>query len=149
MRNVTAGSGPSRAGGLRSGRCQCGAVRYESAGDPVPLYICHCRECQKQSASAFGMSLQVPRAGLHLTAGAPLRWTRAADSGARLHCVFCPDCGTRLWHEPAAGGPFVTLKAGSLDEPVEISTGIHIWTARKLPGLEIPLGARQFAGEPD
>ena len=43
------------------GGCQCGDVRYEITGDPLALYICHCRECQKQSASAFGMSLEVKR----------------------------------------------------------------------------------------
>src|ERR1700730_909187 len=48
---------------IRTGGCQCGQVRYESSGESVALYVCHCRECQKQSASAFGMSLEVPRTG--------------------------------------------------------------------------------------
>jgi len=134
---------------MRTGGCQCGAVRYASAGEPVALYICHCRECQKQSASAFGMSLQVPSAGVRLTQGAPHRWTRPAASGRRVTCVFCPECGSRLWHEPEAGGAHVTLKAGSLDQPVDFSAGIHIWTLRKLPGLKIPPDVRQFTGEPD
>lgn len=45
---------------MRTGGCQCGKVRFSSEGAVLALYICHCRECQKQSASAFGMSLQVP-----------------------------------------------------------------------------------------
>ena len=45
---------------IRTGGCQCGALRYESAGEPIALYVCHCRECQKQSASAFGISVIVP-----------------------------------------------------------------------------------------
>jgi len=40
-----------------TGGCQCGAVRYAVAAEPLRLYVCHCRECQKQSGSAFGMSL--------------------------------------------------------------------------------------------
>ena len=35
-----------------TGGCQCGAVRYEIAQEPLAVYVCHCRECQKQSASA-------------------------------------------------------------------------------------------------
>jgi hypothetical protein len=124
-------------------------VRYESAGEKLALYICHCRECRKQSASAFGMSLIVPRAGLRVTQGAPNWWTRPTDSGRRLRCAFCPTCGSRLWHETEGEPDTVTLKAGSLDEPVDISTAIHIWTSRRLPGTAIPDGARQFAEEPD
>jgi len=39
------------------------------------------------------------------------------------------------------------VKAGSLDEPVDISNAVHIWTSRKLPSVVIPEDARQFAEE--
>ncbi len=133
----------------RTGGCQCGAVRYESSGEPLALYVCHCSECRKQSASAFGMSLLVPRAGFRVTRGEPEVWTRLADSGRHVRCFFCPVCGSRLWHERQGVADSLTIKAGSLDEPVDFSTAIHIWTARKLPGLSIPVNAPQFAEEPD
>lgn len=134
---------------MLTGGCQCGALRYESAGTPLSLYACHCRECQKQSASAFGLSLEVPYSGLHVTRGAPKTWSRDTDSGRRLVCVFCPDCGSRLWHESEAEPKTVTIKAGSLDEPVDLGAAIHIWTSRKLPGVVIPEGAKQFPQEPE
>ncbi|MGH6948972.1 MAG: GFA family protein [Kiloniellales bacterium] len=134
---------------MLTGGCQCGALRYESAGAPLALYACHCRECQKQSASAFGLSLEVPYAGLRLTRGAPKTWRRNTDSGRRLVCVFCPDCGSRIWHESEAEPKTVTIKAGSLDEPVDLGAAIHIWTSRKLPGVVIPEGAKQFPEEPE
>ncbi len=133
---------------MKTGGCQCGGVRYESAGEPLALYVCHCLECRRQSASAFGMSLEVPAAGLRLTRGAPKFWSRATDSGKRLRCAFCPDCGSRLWHESEPPSETLSIKAGSLDEPVDISTAIHVWTARKLPGLSIPEGAARFPEEP-
>lgn len=132
-----------------TGGCQCGAVHYESAGEPLTLYVCHCSECRKQSASAFGMSLVVPRSGFRVTWGEPKAWTRRADSGRHVRCFFCPVCGTRLWHEREGIGETVTVKAGSLDAPVDISTAIHIWTSRKLPGMHIPIGAVKFPEEPD
>lgn len=133
----------------RTGGCQCGAVRYESAGEPLALYVCHCSECRRQSASAFGMSLLVPHSGFRVTKGEPKLWTRRADSGRHVHCFFCPVCGTRLWHEREGFGETMTVKAGSLDEPVDMAKAIHIWTARKLPGITIPDGAMQFSEEPD
>jgi hypothetical protein len=133
---------------MRAGGCQCGEVRYEISGEPLALYVCHCRECQKQSASAFGMSLEVPRAGLRVVRGTPKFWTRAADSGRRLRCAFCPTCGSRVWHEPEGPSDTITIKAGSLDIPADMSSAIHIWVSRKLPGVTIPAGAKQYLEEP-
>jgi hypothetical protein len=132
---------------MRTGGCQCGAVRYECAGEPMALYICHCRECQHQSASAFGMSLSMPAGTMRATQGMPKFWARLANSGRQVRCAFCPDCGSRLWHEPV-DGDYLTIKAGSLDQPVDVSQAIHIWTSRKLPGVIIPTRAQRFPEEP-
>jgi len=133
---------------MLTGGCQCGAVRYECSGEPSALYVCHCLECRKQSASAFGMSLEVPRTSVRVTRGTPKFWSRTADSGRRLSCAFCQDCGSRLWHEAAEGRDTATIKAGSLDQPVDYSAAIHIWTSRKLPGFIIPSDAIQCPEEP-
>lgn len=134
---------------LRHGGCQCGAVRYELNGPVLKVYVCHCNECRKQSASAFGISAFVPRASLRVTRGAPRWWSRQGDGGRVLDCAFCPDCGSRLWHQRAAMTEFLTVKAGSLDEPIDISDAVHIWTARKLPGVVIPSSARVYEHEPE
>jgi hypothetical protein len=131
-----------------TGRCQCGAARYEITGNPLAVYVCHCRECQKQSASAFGISLLVPAEDFHIKQGNLKTWSRQTDSGRILDCTFCQDCGSRLWHSTIGAGT-VTVKGGSLDVPVDLSSATHIWTSRKLPGIVIPDGVVQFAEEPD
>lgn len=132
----------------RTGGCQCGNLRYEISAEPVNIYVCHCRECQKQSASAFGISFQVSRDSFRLAQGKVQTWSRGSDTGGTIDCHFCPDCGTRLWHE-TRGTPMVFIKGGSLDEPLDLTNAIHIWTRRKLPGVLIPDGAKQFTGEPE
>jgi hypothetical protein len=132
-----------------AGGCQCAAVRYEVAVAPVALYVCHCRECQKQSASAFGISVIVKRAYFKLTRGEVRVWSRATDSGGTLACAFCPACGSRLWHEAVPATDTVSLKGGSLDQPPDLRAACHIWTARKLPGVVIPRAAWRFSGEPE
>ena len=132
---------------MKSGGCQCGGVRYECDAEPLALYVCHCTECRHQSASAFGMSLTMPAGTIRVTQGTPKFWTRLANSGRGVRCAFCPECGSRLWHEPEQGS-YLTIKAGSLDEPVDISKAIHIWTSRKLPGSVIPSGTEQYPEEP-
>jgi hypothetical protein len=131
-----------------TGRCQCGAVRYAHSGTPSAIYVCHCRECRKQSASAFGISVEVTKQGLQVTRGVPKFWTRDTDSGKRLKCAFCPDCGSRLWHEPESGAEWLTLKGGALDQAPDLTRAIHIWTSRKLPGVVIPPGVLQYPEEP-
>lgn len=129
---------------MRTGRCQCGEIRYESFGEPLGLYICHCRECQKQSASAFGITLEVSYSGFHIIQGLPKYWERLTDSGRRLNCAFCSTCGSRLWHEYDPVSETISIKGGSLDEPVDLSNAIHVWVTRKLPGIIIPDDAKQF-----
>ncbi len=133
--------------GVLAGGCQCGAARYTISAAPLWLIACHCRECQKQSASAFGMSLIVGRAALRLTQGETRTWSRKADSGNTVNCVFCVGCGTRLWHAKE-GFDYVSIKGGSLDEQLDFSDAVHCWTSRKLLGIVIPPDAKQFPGEP-
>jgi len=138
------------AGPARSllGQCQCGAIAYEAEGRALAVFVCHCRECQKQSASAFGISVILPRAGFRVTRGKPQFWERTTDRGGRLRGAFCPVCGSRLWHERDAAPDTVSLKGGSLAEPIDLTGAIHIWTKRKLPGVMIPEGAVQYPEEP-
>jgi hypothetical protein len=132
-----------------TGGCQCGAVRYGIAALPVRVYICHCLECRKQSASAFGISVWVRREDFTLLSGAPHFWSRPTDSGRVLNCAFCPECGSRVWHEYAGGNSeFLTIKGGSLDEPVDLNAVPHVWVKRKLPGVIIPDSVRQFQENP-
>ena len=133
---------------MRTGGCQCGGVRFECAEQPIELYVCHCRECRKQSASAFGISYFVPRASFRLVSGTPRFWTRKADSGRSVECAFCPNCGSRLWHQSSDKSNAISVKGGSLDEPMDISHAVHIWTSSKVPSVVIPESAKQFVAEP-
>lgn len=132
----------------RVGGCQCGGVRYEITGESGELYACHCLECRKLTASAFSMSLMVRVADFRITQGTPNVWTRPSDKGNTIQCHFCPDCGSRLAHVTEGDNGWLTVKPGSLDEPVDYAQAIHIWTKRKLPGFVVPQGAAQFPGEP-
>jgi hypothetical protein len=130
-----------------TGQCQCGGVAYAVAGAPLEVFVCHCRECRRQSASAFGISVMVRAADLTVVRGTPKSWWRPTDSGNMLECRFCPDCGTRLFHASPARDT-VAVKGGSLDVAPDLSGATHIWTARKLAGVVIPPGAPCFPGEP-
>lgn len=131
-----------------TGGCQCGAVRYRITGAPLTFYVCHCTECQRQSGSAFGLSLQVLLADLDVD-GEPASFARKAASGRGMLCHFCPACGTRLWHARAEGSEAVSLKAGTLDHTGWLDPVAHIWTDSRQPWVAIPTDALSYPGQPD
>jgi hypothetical protein len=82
-----------------TGGCQCGSVCYVLTTEPIRLVACHCKECQRQSGSAFGMSMRVKEDSLTVT-GLTKQFTRIADSGNENTGVFCPNCGVRIYQIP-------------------------------------------------
>lgn len=133
----------------RRGGCQCGNIRYQLHGDARMLYACHCTDCQKQSSSAFGMSLIVDPDQIEITQGEDrLRhWETRGDNGGIKRCAFCPDCGSRIYH---GGGDYVSVKGGSLDETGDLHPVAHIWLRSAQPWISIdPEQFLCFEREPD
>ena len=130
-----------------TGGCQCGAVRYAVSAPPLTVYACHCTECQRLSASAFGMSAPVPRDAISITSGEPRRWSRTAESGNVVTGVFCPDCGTRLLHESSGMQGLVVVKAGSFDDTSWLHPVGHFWVKSAQPWLRERLDGAIFEGQ--
>lgn len=116
----------------REGGCQCTAIRYRLLRAPLALYACHCLACQKQSASAFGMSMWMERDGIAFEGDPPREYHTRGDSGRAKICAFCGRCGTRLYHESTGSG-ILSVKAGSLDDTSDLVPTAHIWTTRAQP----------------
>ena len=131
-----------------TGACQCTAVRYQSTQAPKTIYACHCTECQRQSGSAFGTSMWVPRDAVSFTQGAPKQWTRTADNGRKIDCFFCPDCGTRLIHFPQHSPQMALIRPGTLDDTSGIHLAGHIWIRSKQPWFQIPADAVTYEQQP-
>ncbi|MGP1353105.1 MAG: GFA family protein [Parasphingopyxis sp.] len=131
-----------------AGGCQCGAVRFIVSGARPPVYACHCRECQKQSASAFALSVPVARDRLTLE-GETATWERPSASGATTRCHFCPRCGTRLYHASSRNAERITIKGGAFDDTDWIAPQAHLWVSRKQGWMMLPDGAPTHETQPD
>ncbi len=135
-----------------SGGCQCGAIRYHLHGASKMLYACHCSDCQKQSSSAFGMSLIVAPASLRFISGEErLRaWDTHGDDGGIKRCYFCPDCGTRIYHGSDRAGDDISVKAGTLDDTSTLRPVAQIWLRSAQSWTALARGSfRCFDAEPD
>lgn len=130
------------------GGCQCGRVRYAIEPAHVIVYACHCRECQKQSSSAFGLSMPVRASSIEID-GALAVYERPAATGAVTRCFFYPDCGSRIYHRDATAGEFISLKAGSLDDTAELTLVAHLWICRKQPWVRLDPKLAAFDTQPE
>ena len=43
-----------------TGRCLCGQVTYAALGEPLAAFLCHCRQCQRYTGSAFEAGMIFP-----------------------------------------------------------------------------------------
>ena len=137
-------------GELYSGQCQCGNIRYQINGKPLTFYACHCRDCQQQSASAFGLSMWVAFEDFELLSGKLKNWSTTADDGSAKNCAFCPECGTRIYHAGDDPGEEISLKAGSLDNISQFNPVAHIWTKRAHRWLDLEnRDTLNYPGQPD
>ena len=52
-----------------AGGCRCGEIRFRVTKAPLVTGICHCRGCQRMTASAFSTTLTLPQDALEITKG--------------------------------------------------------------------------------
>ena len=109
------------------GGCQCGSIRFTLASEPIVVYACHCTDCQKQSSSAFGLSVWIRRSNFKIDQGSPGLWQTVAESGNPKTGVYCRDCGSRIYHAFNPGDEILSIKGGALDNARVLNPVANIW----------------------
>jgi hypothetical protein len=127
-----------------AGGCACGAVRYQLGALPMFVHCCHCRDCQRQTGSAFVLNALIETDRIALLAGDPQPVAVPTDSG-RPHRIFrCPNCGTAVWSEYGGVAALRFVRVGTLDEPAALPPDIHIYIRSRLPWVRLPDGVPAF-----
>jgi hypothetical protein len=79
------------------GRCHCGEITYEAEVQPGNVNVCHCRDCQILTGTAFRAGIRASAEDFHILTGKPREYTKVADSGARRVHAFCATCGSPVY----------------------------------------------------
>lgn len=116
-----------------SGQCQCGSLRYSLSKAPLLMYCCHCTNCQKQTGSAFVLSMAIYEDSLSFTEGEPTRFTWNAESGTERFGMLCGNCGTRIANGQVPSNGLFSLRAGTLDDTSWLRPAGHIWMRSAQP----------------
>jgi hypothetical protein len=126
------------------GGCACGAVRYRMTCAPMFVHCCHCRDCQRQTGSAFVLNALIETSRVEILAGAPVRSAMPTDSGRPHGIDRCPTCGTAVWSEYGGAAPIRFVRVGTLDDSHALAPDVHIYTRSKQPWLTLPAGVPAF-----
>ena len=114
------------------GGCQCGAVRYRIAGEPLMTAICHCSMCRRANAAPAVAWAMFEEPQLTFVQGEP-KFYASSEEGKR---GFCGACGTQISFSATYIPGLVDITIGSLDEPAAIAPQFHFWHSKHLSWAE-------------
>jgi hypothetical protein len=125
------------------GGCSCGGVRYRLTSEPLFTHCCHCLNCQRQTGSAFVINLLIEADRVELLAGNPQAGDVPRDDGSSQRIYRCAACQIAVFSE--YGRPEIKfVRAGTLDEPSQVTPDVHIYTRSKVPWITLPESASAF-----
>ncbi len=130
---------------MTTGRCLCGAVRYEVDGPFQMMMHCHCSMCRKHHGTAFSTFTSAPLSGFRWVQGEDDIVTyRSSTGGTRS---FCGQCGSVTPVLMADAG-VVVCPAGNLEGDIGIEPQAHIFVGSKAAWETITDDLPQHAGYP-
>jgi hypothetical protein len=98
-----------------SGKCLCGQLTYSASAEPALVCVCHCKDCQRQSGTAFATLVIIPRDTFTMD-GESKTYAQTGGSGQPVKRHFCPDCGSAIALDAAVVPNMILLTAGTLDD---------------------------------
>ena len=130
-----------------SGCCFCGEIEYVAEIDENRVGICHCRDCQIFSGSAFRTVGVARRDKFSFTKGAPRYFDKTADTGRIRRMAFGSTCGTHLASLPedmTQEGALVSVRVANSDAFGQLTPTGEVFCDSRVPLLKPIDGARQY-----
>lgn len=127
------------------GGCACATVRYRLTSLPMFVHCCHCRDCQRQTGSAFVLNALIEADRVVLLSGNPEPVAVPTDSGRPHEIHRCPSCKVAVWSTYGGISKLRFVRVGTLDDPAALTPDVHIYVRSKLPWVALPEGVPSFA----
>ncbi|KAI9784904.1 MAG: hypothetical protein M1835_003467 [Candelina submexicana] len=139
-----------------NGRCNCGQTEWtvKLEKEQQNNILCHCNTCKQLSGSAFTLNQVVPKDAIKVTKGSPKTYTYYGDSGNStpisnthisircltidslgkpVHCYYCPNCTTHVYHHQTVMGDKLITRTILLDGGDKLNPGVEIYGKARLP----------------
>ncbi len=131
-----------------TGGCLCGAIRYTLNADPVMVAACHCKDCQKQTGTAYSVVMGVPADAVSFDSGTPKTYQTTGTSGMPVDRKFCGDCGSPILTDVKVIEGLLFIKGGTLDDTSSVEVGAEIWCDSKAQWATLPESLPKMPGNP-
>jgi hypothetical protein len=115
-----------------TGRCLCGAIRYEVEGEPLQVANCHCSMCRRHSGAAYLTYVAYLRNQVRFV-GTPAEY-RSSPNAVRTHCG---QCGSPLSFVFDPQPHMIWITVGSLDDPGSVGPTEHWYTDDKVSWVSL------------
>ncbi len=118
----------------RTGGCMCGAVRYETRGEPFSVAHCHCHSCRKHNGGPL-VTLAGFKADQVTFSGEDRKIYESSPGVGR---AFCGTCGTPLTWEGDGGelGPIVEFHISTFDDPDGLVPEAHAFYPERIAWMD-------------
>lgn len=118
-----------------NGTCRCGQLRFEITLPPLLTAACHCRGCQRMSASAFSLTAMMPADGFNVVAGDPVQ---GGIHGPQLEHFFCPNCKSWVFTKMVEARQFINVRPTMFEDTAWARPFIETMTRDKLAWATTP-----------
>ncbi len=130
-----------------TGKCECGAVQYEVAGEPSEYCHCHCSICRRLHGAAFVSWAGAARKEVTFVSGESS--LKRYSFSEKSDSLYCEDCGSRLFVDVKSEPDMLYIAMGTLDGDVTLPPGFHQFVGSKAPWFEITDDLPQHDEWPD
>jgi hypothetical protein len=128
------------------GGCICGKVTYSGTAEPIFTGVCHCKNCQKASGTAFASVVAIASDAVQIS-GQTSQFDGVGDSGKATHRRFCPACGTSIAISADVMPGVTMIPVGSLDDGSWVQPAMQIFCDSAQPWAVLP-GLQAFPKMP-
>jgi hypothetical protein len=119
-------------------------VNVQITAPPMLTLACHCRDCQKLTASAYSLTTMFPEAGF--SCKGELIKGGLGGSG-RVH-YFCKSCLNFIYSEIGERSQRINLRTSVLDDAALFEPFVELMTDEKMPWAKVP-AAHSFSSYPE
>ena len=108
----------------KHGRCLCGRVWFTVTGPLRDVWNCHCHRCRRFTGHHMAAT-RADTSQVAITGADDITWYSPDPT---VQYGFCAFCGSSLFWRATERPQYLTIAAGSLDQPTGLTTTTAWWT---------------------
>jgi hypothetical protein len=118
-----------------TGKCLCGAVRFEVTPPTKWCAHCHCSLCRRAHGAAFVTWFGVERSNFKLASGSDVvSWYQSSREARR---GFCSRCGSTMFFESQRWPDEVHITLAHMDGAIDRSPTAHVFYDSHVDWVEL------------